>query len=671
MFRCLLVLLTFMIALTSHGAKAHAQGFKSLPPDGIAIEPQDRATLENRVRELQIRLELLAKDDANPEAWRPDVEVFLRAVQLALTLNGFYDKREPETAQKLLDEAERRLGAIASGRRGLAVLGLRAEVGKEPQFLVGGFRSRIDDSVQPYGIVIPAGFAADRPEPYRLDVWLHGRGDTKTELAFLWERMNKPGQYAPADTVVLHPFGRHCNAFKFAGETDVYESIAHVQSVIPVHSQRISIRGFSMGGAGCWHLAVHDPGRWFAANPGAGFVDTIVYQGWTNSPPYELTENRLRLMKWYDVLPWVTNLTNTRTVAYSGEIDKQKQAADRVVEGAAQEGIHLDYVIGAGMGHKIDPESGKKIDATLAKWSQEVQPRPRPEIDFVTYTLRYHQVDWLQVTGLQQHWTAGRVSAKITSDRSLELSTSGVTRLKLDFRQSPWPRLPGDVQVNIDGQAISVQDWDEAAGLQVELERKEQWSQVEVIDVGLRKRPGMQGPIDDAFCDRFLFVAPSRPASHGVVQRWIDREFQYARDRWRRLMRGDIRIVNDKDLSDEDIQSNHLICFGDFNSNQFLREISAQLPIDWTRDELQVGALRFDPSLHAIAFCFPNPRNPDKYVVVNSGMTFREFSNVSNSRQIAMLPDWTVMDVSDGEDGIFPAKVVADGFFNERWELQP
>jgi hypothetical protein len=369
-------------------------------------------------------------------------------------------------------------------------------------------------------------------------------------------------------------------------------------------------------------------------------------------------------------------LSNTHTVAYSGEIDKQKQAADRVVAAAAEQGIELDYVIGAGMGHKIDPNSAKKVDEYLATWAEESRPSPRREIDFVTYTLRYHHLDWLSVTGLQEHWTAGRVQAKIVGDRKIEMTTSGVNRVKLDFRDSPWPSVFGDVELTIDGQTMAVQDWDEAAGIQVELQRTEQqgeslWSVVEVIDTTLRKRPGIQGPIDDAFCDRFLFVTPSRPAGHGVVQRWIDREFEYAQQRWQHLMRGDVRIVKDTELTADDIRSNHLICFGDFFGNQYLREIAAQLPIEWNRDDLRVGLQHFDPSFHAAAFCFPNPRNPNKYVVVNSGMTFREFSNVSNSRQIAMLPDWAVMDVSAEDDGIFAGRVVADGFFNEQWQLEP
>ena len=58
----------------------------------------------------------------------------------------------------LLDEAQRRLDAVESGERGLRLLGLAKEPSDEPQLLVGGFVSRIDDSVQPFGLVMPPGF---------------------------------------------------------------------------------------------------------------------------------------------------------------------------------------------------------------------------------------------------------------------------------------------------------------------------------------------------------------------------------------------------------------------------------------------------------------------------------------------------------------------------------
>ena len=136
-------------------------------------------------------------------------------------------------------------------------------------------------------------------------------------------------------------------------------------------------------------------------------------------------------------------------------------------------------------------------------------------------------------------------------------------------------------------------------------------------------------------------------------------------------MRGDVRVVTDAQVTAEQIKSCHLICFGDFTSNRYLHSVASHFPIRWTREELKIGSRAFDPSIHAPVFCFPNPRNPERYVVVNSGMTFREFSNVSNSRQIAMLPDWAVMDVQVEDDSIFPGKIVADGFFDEQWKLKP
>jgi hypothetical protein len=216
-----------------------------------------------------------------------------------------------------------------------------------------------------------------------------------------------------------------------------------------------------------------------------------------------------------------------------------------------------------------------------------------------------------------------------------------------------------------------VSDQQPAAGFQCLLAKTAAgvWTVRRGDEAVLRKRPGLQGPLDDAFCDRFLLVLPSRPARHGRVQRWISREVDYFRSRWARLMRGDVRVVLDKDLTEEHLATCNLICFGDFTGNTFLAEIAEELPIDWRPDQLRVAGRSFDPASHVPAFCFPNPRNPQRYVVVNSGMTFREFSNNSNSRQIAMLPDWAVLDITTQDDSIYAGEIAAQGFFDEEWRL--
>jgi hypothetical protein len=134
-------------------------------------------------------------------------------------------------------------------------------------------------------------------------------------------------------------------------------------------------------------------------------------------------------------------------------------------------------------------------------------------------------------------------------------------------------------------------------------------------------------------------------------------------------MRGNVNVILDTQLTEEQIKNNHLICFGDFHSNQYLRSVADRLPIRWTKESLAVGTQEFESDKCIPAFCFPNPRNPERYVVVNSGMTYREFSNVSNSRQIPMLPDWAILGIDSQDDGIFAGKVIAQGFFDERWSL--
>ena len=68
---------------------------------------------------------------------------------------------------------------------------------------------------------------------------------------------------------------------------------------------------------------------------------------------------------------------------------------------------------------------------------------------------------------------------------------------------------------------------------------------------------------------------------------------------------------------------------------------------------------------------FPNPLNPKKYVVLNSGFTFREGDYLTNAQMVPKLPDYAVIDVSQPVTSHAPGGVAAAGFFGEKWELLP
>ena len=119
-----------------------------------------------------------------------------------------------------------------------------------------------------------------------------------------------------------------------------------------------------------------------------------------------------------------------------------------------------------------------------------------------------------------------------------------------------------------------------------------------------------------------------------------------------------------------DIAASNLVLWGDPSSNAVLAKIAGKLPIRWTKDGISVGSRHFDAETHAPILIYPNPLNPNKYVVINSGFTFREDANGTNSRQIPRLPDYAVVDLTTPADSHYPGKIVEAGFFGERWELR-
>ncbi len=89
-------------------------------------------------------------------------------------------------------------------------------------------------------------------------------------------------------------------------------------------------------------------------SPGAGFAETRRYQNL--SPDKYPADYVQKLWGVYDVPDYTRNLFNLPVIAYSGENDKQIQAA-RVMEEAYQaEGRQLEHLIGPGMGHKYHPQ---------------------------------------------------------------------------------------------------------------------------------------------------------------------------------------------------------------------------------------------------------------------------------------------------------------------------
>lgn len=336
-------------------------------------------------------------------------------------------------------------------------------------------------------------------------------------------------------------------------------------------------------------------------------------------------------------------------------------------------GLKLKHIIGPQTGHKIHPDSKVEIEKFLSDVGQTGRRSTPTEIDFTTYTLRYPTHTWLTISGMEKHWQEARVQASINSPRDIQLKTKNVSRLTLQFPldQQVLSRTES-IAVSVDGASLAVQPPASGQPLVVHLERSNgAWKLVSDFDrTGLQKRPGLQGPIDDAFMDAFVFVGPEASQGQATsVDKWISDEFEHATRQWRRHYRGDVQTRSASQISDRDLADKNLVLFGTPATNPLIARVMAQMPsgLRW-KDSIMIGSATASSDKHVPVFIYPNPLNPARYVVINSGFTFREFAYLNNARQIAMLPDWAIVDVTSGRNYQMPGKVVTAGFFDEQWQ---
>ncbi len=637
---------------------AQNRTLKQLPPLGVAISEKDRAELTAGAAELGKEIAVLKLAKLHPElsALIPDVEIFHKAVDWALRYDEFYDVKQIATARTLLAEGRARAAALRDGK---------APWTAQTGLVVRGYRSKIDGSVQPFGVVVPATWKGAEDKKLRPTwVWNHGRNDKLSELAFIAERMNKPGEFTPEDTFVVHPYGRYCNATKFAGEVDVFEALDSASRAYPVDRGRLVNAGFSMGGASAWHLAVHHPGMWAASHAGAGFAESAEYagvfsEGKTPPPWWEVI-----LYRWYDATVCAGNLANHPMFAYYGSEDKQKQATEIMRRFAEKEGVKFEEFIGPGVGHKYEPKMKQQIADNVAALLA-TRPAEDDEMHLVTYTLHYPSVKWVRIDGMERQWERAEIHAKIDAQK-ITATTKNVTALVFSspFR-SGAPDSERIKQIIIDGQALAPA-WNKVGAQFVKTGGR--WA-VGIPQGALSKQPGISGPVDDAFTSPFIFVKPTGAPLNSATGEWTQRELTHATKQWRSIYRGDAPAKNDSEIAAADLQENNLILWGDPSSNAVLKKIADKLPVKWSADGVEFGGKKYGAN-HVPVLIFPNPLNPHRYVVLNSGFTFsRAAASGTNSLQTPKLPDWAIVDISIPPDDKFPGKIVDAGFFDEQWKF--
>lgn len=154
----------------------------------------------------------------------------------------------------------------------------------------------------------------DPGQTYPLYVHLHGLSspyESPIEYMTYFLRPDSIMNKSFEDGYYLFPWGRGNIWYQGIGETDIWEAIDTVESLVHIDPQRKYLMGHSMGGYGVWAIGQKSPGKWAALG---------IYAGALWYPNYELlnaeSAQKLKNIPVYIVCGDRDGLLGTNRTAY-------------------------------------------------------------------------------------------------------------------------------------------------------------------------------------------------------------------------------------------------------------------------------------------------------------------------------------------------------------------
>lgn len=410
-------------------------------------------------------------------------------------------------------------------------------------------------------------------------------------------------------------------------------------------------------------------------------------------------EQKLRSM--YDVTGYASQFLNLPLICYCGELDPQRRSMEYLLEMLRKEGLQPQMRIGQDLRQGYAPESVKEVQ-TWMEGALEIGANIFPDkVSLQTRSWRHSWRSWLQIRAVEAQWEEARVDAEIKGEKEIAVKTTGVRSFEIDDHASGlagYTLSVDDQEIklppNVSGKATFTKVMREGE-LANTWQHDPRWDLLLKGDpYALHKDAGTC--MDDVFFDRFIFVMPDGPCEHPAVDAWVRKESAHAVHRWRTLMRGDPRVMTASEylrhaqMAHEKDQQADLILWGDAKSNQLIAMLLNHklTPLKWNVEEVRIGEKHFDAATHVPLMLFPNEcikrvrvvsdengkegteTSAVGMILVNSGLTFREGHDVSDSLQNPKLPDWAILDITQPPDEMSPGRVVAADFFDEFWRVR-
>ncbi len=532
------------------------------------------------------------------------------------------------------------------------------------------YRSPLDRRLQPFALYVPPDRLLRGKPPPPLMVVLHPSGWTPLSvLRSALGRAPRRGHTRRSEErhgppirdqaiVAVAPWGYDGTGSRYFGKRDVLEVLDRVERRHGTDPHRVLLTGGSLGGLGTWQVGLRVPHRFSVLAPMAGYGSVRLYKDIREAIhggrllPFEAF-----LVARRDNATLAANARGLTTWCVHGERDAPRRS-EVVVERYRALGLPVDYELLPGRGHNVWDEAwATRKHVTLAR---SVRRSSRPaHVHLVMGSYQHREAHWVRVERVLRHDALAELDARDSKGR-VTLATQNVRALTVDLA---------------DGRSLVIdrQELGHGAGpTGVALDPAGRWRRAgldaEALPFPGEKAPGRSGPIDELRYEPHVFVyGTADPVQTATNRRLAERLARYG---W---MDADVRfpVRADSELTASELASRHLVLIGGPSSNRVLASIAPALPIQFEANAVVVGGRRHEGASVGSAFIYPNPRAPDRLVLVLAGVTSR--GTWLASWLPRWLPDWVVYDegIAVQRGGyVFDRRRPRDaGNFDARWRL--
>ena len=570
------------------------------------------------------------------------------------------------------------------------------------------YASSLDGCLQAFQITIPSGYDPRTPMP--LQFHLHGHGQGRNVAPFA-DRL----EHAPRspDAICVKPICRGDAHYQGMGQYEFFEIYHGLQKALAIDPDRVTVEGYSMGGAGTWHLAGRFPYLFSAAFPRSGYLDYTVFL-WTARSMDE--QGRLyrngggdrivrqatgeRLEYWrkigdriiedwqvplYERQGTIGVLENTLNLPmmiehgaydmsiFGGvDVENSRRAWQRFLEFGYPDKHFIEFPC-EGLGHggpltTLDSATPLKDDRTRTPEQTATRERlrntrrnPWPRrVVLRTNTLEYNRNAWVELDALNRHWRDTTIDVQTTASGEFQVEARNVRQFTLNLdRQLVGEARDVAVTVNQlfsntyaipEDRLLTLRFDDAAIG-------DERWKQpASRYSDSTSKRPGLQGPILHAFHGPHVYLASSDEAEE--TARIAADALKITNGGWLcSLMPCSQQyhplIRRESDAKPWEQEGKNLVVFGTPETSSFLRSRIDRLPISYSPELVRFGVREIRGRKLEILMIHPDPEQSGRYLVwCTPGVPQGVFA------QLWHLPDFVVV-----ENG----QIVFHGFFDEEW----